>query len=200
MIRDDQHVTTAPADIVFRVAAGVERWPEILPHYRWVRFDEKDGFGQGVVEMAAWRDFLGPIRWPTWWKSRMAADADGPIVRYHHIDGITAGMDVEWLFLPASHGTVVRIVHEWDGPAWPLVGRFAADRVIGPHFVSAIAQRTLKGVCAEAERLAAIETVDRTAEPDTGPAEARGTHDRQPGTAADVQVDQREPAGDAADE
>ena len=157
MIRTDQHVTTAPADIVFRVAADVERWPEILPHYRWVTFEDKRGFGRGVVEMAAWREFPGPLRWPTWWKSQMDADPDTPIVRYKHIGGITYGMDVEWLFLPADEGTVVRIVHEWDGPPWPLIGSFAADRVIGPHFVSFIAQRTLRGVCAEAERLAALE-------------------------------------------
>lgn len=160
MIRSDQHVTLAPADIVYRVAADVERWPEILPHYRWVRFQEKRGFGRGVVEMAAWRDFTGPLRWPTWWKSEMDADPDEPIVRYRHIDGITTGMDVEWLFLPADEGTVVRIIHEWPGPGWPLIGPFAADRVIGPHFVSFIAQRTLEGVCAEAERLSAAERSD----------------------------------------
>lgn len=158
MIRSDQHVTVAPADLVFRVATDVERWPEILPHYRWVRFHEKRGFGRGVVEMAAWRDFGGPLRWPTWWKSEMNTDPDEPVVRYRHIGGITARMDVEWLFLAAGHGTVVCVIHEWDGPRWPLVGRFAANRVIGPHFVSFIAQRTLMGVCAEAERLAALET------------------------------------------
>ncbi len=157
MIRSDQRATVAPADIVFRVAADVERWPEILPHYRRVRFHEKKGFGRGVVEMAAWRDFLGPLRWPTWWKSIMEADPDEPVVRYRHIGGITRGMDVEWMFLPADHGTVVRIVHAWDGPPWPLIRRIAADRVIGPHFVSFIAQRTLQGVCAEAERLARLE-------------------------------------------
>lgn len=160
MIRSDQHVTGAPADTVFRVAADVERWPEILPHYRWVRFNEQLGFGRGVVEMAAWRDFAGPLRWPTWWKSEMEADPSEPIVRYRHIDGITTGMDVEWLFLPANDGTVVRIIHEWDGPGWPLIGQFAANRVIGPGFVSFIAQRTLAGVCAEAERRAALEQGD----------------------------------------
>ena len=164
MIRTDQQVTNAPADTVFRVAADVERWPEILPHYRWVRFDEKRSFGHGVVEMAAWREFPGPLRWPTWWKSRMECDPGEPVVRYHHIGGITTGMDVVWMFLPTDRGTVVRIVHEWDGPAWPLISGFAADWVIGPHFVSSIAQRTLAGVCAEAERLTVLEPERTTAE------------------------------------
>ncbi|NIP80829.1 MAG: hypothetical protein GWM90_17075 [Gemmatimonadetes bacterium] len=163
MTRTDELVTSAPADIVFRVAADVERWPEILPHYRWVRFREKQGFGRGVVEMAAWRDFAGPLRYPTWWASRMDADPDVPIVRYHHVDGITRGMDVAWEFFPEDGGTRVRIIHEWDGPAWPLIRGIAADAVIGPHFISAIARRTLAGVGAEAERRAAGEEVERDA-------------------------------------
>jgi uncharacterized membrane protein len=156
MIRVDEHITSAPTDVAFHVGADVERWPEILPHYRWVRFQDRRGFGHGVVEMAAWRDFAGPVRYPTWWASEMEADADVPIVRYRHVDGITRGMDVRWEFLDAGEGTRVRIVHEWEGPAWPVIGRFAADAVIGPHFVSAIAQRTLAGVCAEAERRAGV--------------------------------------------
>jgi ribosome-associated toxin RatA of RatAB toxin-antitoxin module len=139
-------------DLVFRAAADVERWPQILPHYRWVRFHDRQDLGRGVVEMAAWRDFIGPLRYPTWWASEMETDPDAPVVRYRHIDGVTRGMHVVWEFHDQADGTRVRIVHEWDGPAWPLIGRFAADHVIGPHFVSAIAQRTLTGVCAAAER------------------------------------------------
>lgn len=154
MIRTDDRLTAAPVDIVFRVAADVERWPDILPHYRWVRFETKEAFGTGVVEMAAWRDFIGPLRWPTWWKSEMAVDEAKPVVRYRHIDGVTRAMDVVWEFHPTTDGTMVRIIHEWDGPPWPLIRSIAANAVIGPHFVSAIAQRTLAGVCAEAERRA----------------------------------------------
>ena len=156
MIRTDDRVTAAPPDAAFHVAADVERWPEILPHYRWVRFQRKTGFGRGVVEMAAWREFVGPVRYPTWWASEMEADPDEPVVRYRHVDGVTRGMDVAWQFHPADGGTLVRIIHEWDGPPWPLIRTIAADRVIGPHFVSAIAQRTLAGVCREAERQAGL--------------------------------------------
>ncbi len=157
MIRTDDHITTAPIEFAFRVAADVECWPEILPHYRWVEFQEKRGFGQGVVEMAAWRDFFGPLRYPTWWVSEMTTDPDEPVVRYRHVDGITRGMDVAWEFHDHADGILVRIVHEWEGPGWPLINGIAANGVIGPHFVSAIARRTLAGVCAEAERRAALE-------------------------------------------
>jgi ribosome-associated toxin RatA of RatAB toxin-antitoxin module len=155
MIRIDERTSHAPPSLLFRAAADVERWPDILPHYRWVRFRDRRGFAHGVVEMAAWRDFLGPIRYPTWWVSEMESDDAVPVVRYRHIDGITRRMDVSWEFLPREDGTLVRVTHEWDGPPWPLIGRFAATHVIGPHFVSVIASRTLAGVCAEAERQAA---------------------------------------------
>lgn len=152
MITIDEHMSSAPPDACFQVAADVERWPEILPHYRWVRFARRQAFGTGIVEMAAWRDFAGPVRYPTWWVSEMTCDASKPVVHYRHIGGVTTGMDVVWEFHPRPHGTLVRIVHQWTGPPWPLIGGFAADHVIGPHFVSFIAGRTLAGVTAEAER------------------------------------------------
>lgn len=148
----DERDADASPDIAFAVAADVERWPEILPHYRWVRFVRKDGFAAGMVEMAAWRRF-GPVGWPTWWISEMSHDAERRTVVYRHVYGITTGMDVLWEVAPRPDGgSHLRIVHEWTGPDWPLVGRFAADAVIGPHFVSAIAGRTLAGVAREAER------------------------------------------------
>ena len=134
------------------MAADVERWPDILGHYRRVRFLRKDGFAHGLVEMAAWRRF-GPVGWPTWWISEMRHDPAARTVTYLHVYGITRGMDVQWEVKPLADGrSHLRILHEWDGPAWPLIGRFAANAVIGPHFVSAIAGRTLAGVAREAER------------------------------------------------
>ena len=35
---------------------------------------------------------------------------------------------------------------------WPLIGRFAADQVIGPQFIEPIARRTLRTIKAIAER------------------------------------------------
>jgi hypothetical protein len=149
----DESRARAPADLCFRVAADVERWPEILPHYRWVRFREKRGFAEGVVEMAAWRDFAGPLRYPTWWLSEMEHDPDAGRVYYRHVDGITRGMDVVWeVEETEGEGSRLRIVHEWTGPRWPLIGGVAANRVIGPHFISFIAGRTLAGVVRAAEK------------------------------------------------
>jgi hypothetical protein len=70
------------------------------------------------------------------------------------VRGVTTGMDVEWTFTPVNEGTLVRIVHVWNGPAWPLIGEVAARGVIGPVFVHGIASRTLAGLAHAAERSA----------------------------------------------
>lgn len=149
----DEHVMNAPVAVCYRVAADVERWPDWLWHYRDVHFTTRIAFGTGRVEMAAWREFGSWFRYPVWWASEMRLDDDTPAIRFRHVDGITRGMDVEWSFHARDDGrTLVRITHAWDGPDWPIIGDFAWRRVIAPHFVSVIAQRTLKGIAAQAER------------------------------------------------
>ena len=49
---ENEILITASPDIIFPLAAAVERWPELLPHYRWVRvLDRRDG--RSLVSMAA---------------------------------------------------------------------------------------------------------------------------------------------------
>jgi ribosome-associated toxin RatA of RatAB toxin-antitoxin module len=140
----------APPDEVFRLASEVELWPHFLPHYRRVRVHERRPGGGSVVEMAAWRPF-GPLKWPTWWMSEMWVLPARREVRYRHIKGITTGMDVVWTVERAGAGTRATVVHEWAGPAWPLIRRPAAEWVIGPVFVHGIARRTLAGIARMAE-------------------------------------------------
>ncbi len=94
----------APADRVFDVASQVERWPDILAHYRWVRFLERRN-GGGTVEMAAWRPF-GVARYPAWWVSEMRVDRAAREIRYRHVRGITRGMDVVWRLAARGDGVV----------------------------------------------------------------------------------------------
>ncbi len=145
----DTRLVRAALAGMFDRARDVERWPERLPHYRWVRFLRRDERG-GLVEMAAWRPF-GPLNYPTWWVSEMVIEPDVPRVRYRHVRGITTGMDVAWEFAEEPGGVRVTITHWWDGPRWPLIGRVAADLVIGPVFIHAIASRTLAGLARHAE-------------------------------------------------
>jgi hypothetical protein len=134
----------APLERVFQAAQAVEQWPAILGHYRWVRRLGKQGEAT-VVEMAAWRPF-GRLKYPTWWVSEMWLDRSSPAIHYKHIRGITTGMDVVWRLESSADGTEVTIVHDWNGPRWPLVGRVAASWIIGPVFIHGIASRTLTGI------------------------------------------------------
>jgi ribosome-associated toxin RatA of RatAB toxin-antitoxin module len=148
----DERRMQAPADAVLRAVSDVERWPQLLPHYRWVRILERRP-ESAVVEMAAWRPF-GALMYPTWWVSEMWVRPADLEVRYRHIRGITRGMDVVWRLVPGGETTDVSIIHEWDGPRWPLIGRPAAELVIGPVFVHGIASRTLAGIARHVEAAA----------------------------------------------
>jgi uncharacterized membrane protein len=156
MVTVDEQVVRAPRAQIFALARDVAQWPSHLAHYRFVTFRQRARDGGGLVEMSAYRPFGGPLNWPTWWLSEMAVDEDAPAIRFRHVGGITTGMDVEWQFVPraSDNETLVRIVHVWDGPWWPLIGRVAAMAVIGPVFVHGIASRTLAGLAAAAEQAA----------------------------------------------
>lgn len=157
MITVDEQVVAAPVAPLFDLARFVEDWPTHLAHYRFVRFRARTRDGGGLVEMSANRPF-GVADWPTWWLSEMSVDERAQLVRYRHVQGMTAGMDVEWSFQPLAAApdgrpqTRVRIVHVWDGPRWPAIGTLAAVGVIGPVFIHGIASRTLAGLAHVAER------------------------------------------------
>src|SRR5438094_7818803 len=52
----DQVLIRAPVARVFQFACEIERWPHILPHYRWVRFlDRRDGGGTVEIDRKSTR-------------------------------------------------------------------------------------------------------------------------------------------------
>jgi ribosome-associated toxin RatA of RatAB toxin-antitoxin module len=134
----------APVSHIYPLAAEVERWPELLPHYRAVTVLERDG-NRKLVEMAASRDGF-----PVSWRALQELDPHTPAIRFRHVRGVTTGMDVEWRFEPRDGGTLVTIAHRLD-LRWPLIGRWAAEHVIGPQFIAAIAGKTLRRIKALAE-------------------------------------------------
>jgi hypothetical protein len=155
MITVDEQTVRAPRDLIFGIACDVLEWPTHLPHYNFVKFRNRARDRGGLVEMSANRPF-GPLNWRTWWLSEMSIDDTIPNIRFKHVDGITTGMEVEWQFLRREDPSVthVRIVHAWDGPWWPGIGRIAAMAVIGPVFIHGIASRTLAGLARAAEQRA----------------------------------------------
>ena len=134
-------------DRIVALAADVERWPEILPHYRSVTLLEGGG-DRKVVEMAARRDWI-PVRW----RAIQTIDRAGatPVIAYRHIRGVTKGMVVDWTFDPQPDRVIVRIRHEFR-PPWPVVGGLVANKIIGPYFVAAIAGKTLATIKGIVER------------------------------------------------
>jgi hypothetical protein len=89
-----------------------------------------------------------PVRWRA--VQEIERDGDTPVIRYRHIGGVTKGMIVAWTFDPEPSSVKVRIDHEF-APPWPVVGGVVADRIIGPHFVAAIAGQTLQTIKAIVE-------------------------------------------------
>jgi len=137
MQTSNEVLIAASPERVYELAAHTERWPAILPHYRSVRVLAEHG-SQRVVEMAAWRNFI-PVRWV----AQQWNDSVVPRIRFHHIRGWTAGMNVEWQFEPVAAGTRVRILHELDF-AFPVARKFLGQHVVGGFFVHDIAGKTLK--------------------------------------------------------
>ena len=135
----------APLGPCLRAASEVESWPTILPHYRRVFFTRRDAPGRGRVRMEAYRHF-GGLPYPIWWEAEMVTEPEAAEVRYRHVAGITAGMDVLWKLEEREGGTHITILHDWDGPRWPLIGGVAAREVIGPRFIHVVAGRTLEGI------------------------------------------------------
>lgn len=137
----------APPARIFALAAEVERWPEILPHYRYVR-RVADPDGERRFAMGARRGAI-PVRW----EAIQRPQPDTGTIEFVHTGGVTRGMAVAWRIAPGDDGlSDVSIEHALD-LRWPLVGGWVARTIIGPQFVEAIAGRTLRRLkeLAEAE-------------------------------------------------
>jgi hypothetical protein len=130
----------APYERIFELAAAVERWPELLPHYRYVRALPAAA-GERHFSMGARR---GPI--PVRWSAIQRPMPEQRRIEFRHTGGVTRGMDVEWRFEPAQDGSWDVSIQHALTLRWPLVGELVARHLIGPHFIDAIAGRTLRRV------------------------------------------------------
>ena len=146
MHSDTTIIMDGPLPRIVELAADVERWPEILPHYRWVTLLEGGG-DRKVVEMAARRGRI-PLRWGA--VQEVDRSVAPPVITYHHIWGPTRGMDVAWTFRENPDGVHVSITHRFR-PPWPLVGNMVADHIIGPRFIEYVARLTLSTIKAIVE-------------------------------------------------
>ena len=136
----------APVERIFNVAADVVKWPEFLPHYRWVRYLRRDG-NRATIQMAARRGWI-PIKWT----AELVVDAKAHEIHFQHVSVMTRGMKVVWSFETTEKDVIVRIRH--DLPVrLPLIGPWIDKTVIGEFFVSFVAQRTLAHMKRHVENL-----------------------------------------------
>ncbi len=153
----------APVDVVFALARDVTRWSSLLPHYvrsrpigAMTNARATDGRATRVVEFVARRPVLPLLGLgvPVAWRSRCWSEPDRTgrehRLRFVHLGGATAGMDVTWRLVPTATGCRVTIEHVFapSVPGWA----FAVDRVV----TRAVATRTLRTFAALAETLVPV--------------------------------------------
>ena len=125
----------APRADIFETAADLSRWPEILPHYRYIHYYERSP-ERNVVKMAAVRSGI-----PISWVSEQWIDRERWEVRFHHLRAFTKGMDVVWNFEEQADGVQVSIIHDLAFRVRALAP--IAEPVIGGFFVGHVASQTL---------------------------------------------------------
>jgi aromatase len=143
----------ADPQVIYELAAAVEDWPHILPHYRWVRVLRDEGGGRRVVEMAARRDLVGGLGIPVRWSAIQTLHPADRRIEFEHVRGVTRGMQVAWSLAP--HGDVVSVsIRHVFNPGWRLVPDPLIRLIVGEFFVHGIAGRTLGCIGDIAERRA----------------------------------------------
>lgn len=116
------------------MVSDLVRWPERLPHYRYVRFLDHEN-PHHIVEMSARRGLI-----PVSWMSSYQIHEESMELRFVHLSMWTKGMVVAWKFSGTRDGTRVEIVHDLKFRIRPLAWLF--EPLIG-SFVHAIAGKTL---------------------------------------------------------
>lgn len=126
----------APRAEIFETAANLERWPAILPHYRFIKYLERSP-ERNLVIMAATRSGI-----PISWTSEQIIDREHCEVRFHHLRKFTKGMNVVWTFRETPDGVLVQIVHHLQFRV-PFLAP-VADPIIGTFFIHHVANQTLR--------------------------------------------------------
>jgi ribosome-associated toxin RatA of RatAB toxin-antitoxin module len=136
MHKTNSIIMCAPKMMIFETAANLELWPQILPHYRYIRYLVRSP-SRNVVVMAATRSGI-----PISWTSEQIIDRDRIEVRFHHLKAFTKGMYVVWTFQKMPEGVLVEIKHDLAFRMKILAP--VADKIIGDFFIHHIANKTLR--------------------------------------------------------
>jgi len=125
----------APREQIFALVSDLSRWPELLPHYRYI---QKTGSGEkgDIVIMAATRSGI-----PISWTSEYWTDENNLELHFLHLKKWTKGMKVVWTLTPTRDGTRVEIVHDMHFRV-PILA-WLAEPIIGRFFIENVANKTL---------------------------------------------------------
>lgn len=140
---------------VWELASDVPRWPEMLPHYRYVTVLDEAGPRRTIV-MAARRGRL-PIKWT----SILELVPNEHRILFRHIGGPARGMAVEWRIVQHDGFVRVTIAHDLGQLAYGIVRGRLGRYVLAEHFIAPVAGRTLGRFkeLVEAETKAAVAAV-----------------------------------------
>ena len=149
---------------LYQLAADIQDWGWILPHYRYLRVTEENG-NRRTADFGATRSFVvmrfkkrrspddpdnAPVVYtesgfdfPVQWQARQETFPAERRITYQHIGGITKGMRVEWRITPQRDRMKVVIDHELNYK-FPIFGKWFADKIVGQLFVHNIAGKTLQ--------------------------------------------------------
>jgi hypothetical protein len=130
----------APWRKVYAAAAEIERWPELLTHYRWVRVLSGKA-PKRIVDMAAFRTGF-PCRWVS---LQQLYPSRKRVYYFHQRSLFTQGMVVWWILKPhGARATDITLTH--DMPARGPLRTWFDQRIVGDLFVHHIAGKTLAGL------------------------------------------------------
>ena len=116
------------------------RWPEFLPHYRFVKAlastPETPEVNQMGLHMSAEGGWF-----PVAWKALYHSDPDTLELHFQHIAAFTKGMRVVWTLTQVQDGTLVEILHELRFRI-PALAWFM-EPVLRYGFIEPVAAKTL---------------------------------------------------------
>jgi len=142
----------ATAAGVFELAGDLTRWAQLLPHYRRVTIQSRNG-ERVLAQMVAVRQ-VGPVPLPVTWRAEQWADASDPAdlrLHFRHVRGVTRGMEVTWHIRQNATGCQVTIEHDFSRRL-PLLGPDLLPALVNRFFIRPIAGRTLASFKALAEQ------------------------------------------------
>jgi ribosome-associated toxin RatA of RatAB toxin-antitoxin module len=129
---------------IYQLAADIQDWPTLLPHYRYLHVREQSPTHK-IADFGASRDGF-----PVKWRARQELFPEAGRITYKHLGGITKGMWVEWRLEKRDDRVLVTIDHELDYPV-PVLGTLFARYIVGALFVENIAGKTLRTLKAAVE-------------------------------------------------